>query len=143
MTFESAVRAVNRSCVDVKSVALIRHGKGKRMRHIEFWALALLWLPAGIVAQAVARFGPSAIVAADTLSLAFLAACGLPLAFGCRRLWRVDYRRTAWVAGVASGIASVAASVPVGLFGPVAVALCAAVFSLPVWIACQWLAHDA
>jgi hypothetical protein len=37
-------------------------GRGWIWRH-GFWPLALLWLPAGIVAQAVVRFGPDVVAA--------------------------------------------------------------------------------
>ena len=68
-----------------------------------FWPLALLWLPAGIAAQAAVRFGPDAVavgtlgpwlaaMAVEGASLAPFVACGLPLALGCRRLWRLGYR---------------------------------------------------
>ena len=57
-----------------------------------FWPLALLWLPTGVAAQAAARFGPSGMWGASApmavASLAVLAPCGVPLALGCRRLWR-------------------------------------------------------
>ena len=118
-----------------------------------FWPLALLWLPAGVVAQAAVRFGPAtdgapdpAMWAATVLmavsSLVVAAPCGLPLALGCRRLWRLDYRRGAWWAGVALGALTVAASVFAGLLGPVAIAVCAAIFSLPAWAGWWWLAHN-
>ena len=78
-------------------------GRGWIGRH-GFWPLALLWLPAGIAAQAAVRFGPDALaagapgpwlatMAVEGLSLAALVPCGLPLALGCRRLWRLGYRR--------------------------------------------------
>ena len=55
-----------------------------------FWALALLWLPAGVVAQALVRFLPAtdgppdqgmwlAAAPMAAASLAVLAPCGLPL----------------------------------------------------------------
>ena len=113
-----------------------------------FWPLALLWLPAGVVAQAVLRFGPSAGAFADAgeamtalVSLAVTVPCGLPLALGCRRLWRLGYRRGAWLAGIALGVLIVLATVVAGLLGPVAIAACAAVLSLPVWLAWLWLAR--
>ena len=120
---------------------MVRHG---------FWPLALLWLPAGVAAQAAVRFPPEAggapepaMWAASAImtisSLAVLAPCGLPLALGCRRLWRLRYRRAAWVAGIGLGIATVAASLVAGLLGPVAVAVYAVVLSVPVWIAWYWL----
>ena len=67
-------------------------GRGWIGRH-GFWLLALLWLPAGIVAQAAVRFGPDAVaegtlgpwlaaMAMEGLSLAPLVPCGLPLALG-------------------------------------------------------------
>ena len=119
-----------------------------------FWPLALLWLPAGVAAQAAVRFLPEAggtpepgIWAASAVtalsSLAVLAPCGLPLALGCRRLWRLGYRRAAWFAGIGLGAVSVAASVLAGLLGPVAIAIYAVVLSLPVWAASWWLARRA
>ena len=66
-------------------------------------------------------------------------ACGLPLALGCRRLWRLGYRRGAWMAGIGLGAVTVAASLVAGLLGPVAIALYAVVLSVPVWIAWYWL----
>ena len=118
-----------------------------------FWPLALLWLPAGVFAQAALRFGPgtdgppdpamwAATVPMAVSSLVAAAPCGLPLALGCRRLWRLGYRRGAWWAGVALGALTVAASVFAGLLGPVAVAVCAAIFSLPAWAGWWWLAHN-
>ncbi|MXY41560.1 MAG: hypothetical protein F4Y62_17380 [Rhodospirillaceae bacterium] len=113
-----------------------------------FWPLALLWLPAGVAAQAALRFGPSAGAFADSGeamaalgSLAVTVPCGLPLALGCRRLRRLGYRRAAWAAGIALGVLTVWATVVAGLLGPVAIAICAAVLSLPVWIAWLWLAR--
>ena len=108
-----------------------------------FWALALLWLPAGVVASAVVRFGTESATWMSMLmsagSLAPVAPCGLPLALGCRRLWRLGYRRTAWTAGVGLGAVTVAASLVAGLLGPIAIALYAAVLSLPVWASWWWL----
>ena len=84
-------------------------------RH-RFWLLALLWLPSGVAVQAAVqaavRFLPgpgpepgmwlvSAVMA--VASLAMVAPCGLPLALGCRRLWRLRYRRAAWLTGIVLG----------------------------------------
>ena len=111
-----------------------------------FWALALLWLPAGVVATALVRFGADGGPAAEpgmwlaavpvmVGSLVPTAPCGLPLALGCRRLWRLGYRRAAWMAGIGLGAVTAAASLLAGLLGPVAIALYAVVLSVPVWIA--------
>ena len=115
-----------------------------------FWALALLWLPAGVVAQAFVRFGADFGPAAEpgvwlatvpmmAGSLLPVAPCGLPLALGCRRLWWLGYRRGAWMAGIGLGAVTVAASVVAGLLGPIAIALYAVVLSVPVWVAWYWL----
>ena len=115
-----------------------------------FWALALLWLPVGVVAQALVQFGadsgPSAgpgmwLATALMMAVSLLpvSPCGLPLALGCRRLWWLGYRRAAWMAGIGLGAATVAASVVAGLLGPIAIALYAVVLSVPVWIAWYWL----
>ena len=117
-----------------------------------FWPLALLWLPAGIVAQAAVRFGPDALAAGtlgpwlatmamEGLSLALLGPCGLPLALGCRRLWRFGYRRTAWMAGVGMGAMTIPVTVFAGLLGPLAIAACAVALGAPVWFAWWWLAR--
>ena len=117
-----------------------------------FWALALLWLPAGLVAQALVRFGPetgpqagaglsAAMLPMLAGSLILVAPCGLPLALGCRRVWRLGYRRGAGWAWIGLGAVTVAASVVAGLLGPVAIAVYAVVLSLPVWAAWWWLAH--
>ena len=45
------------------------------------------------------------------------------------------------MAGIALGVLTVLATVFAGLLGPVAIAICAAVLSLPVWIAWLWLAR--
>ena len=74
-------------------------------------------------------------------SLAVTVPCGLPLALGCRRLWCLGYRRAAWTAGVGLGVLTVPTVVVAGLLGPVAIAIGAAVLSLPVWIAWLWLAR--
>ena len=111
-----------------------------------FWPLALLWLPAGVVAQAMLRFGGSAVAFADSAeamavlgSFAITAPCGMPLALGCRCPQRLGYRRGAWAAGIALGVPTVWITVIAGLLGPIAIAVCAAVLSLPVWIAWGWL----
>ena len=95
------------------------------MERRSFWLAALLWLPVGVVASAVLRFGVgtgpagdagmwAAALVAMAGSLVPVAPCGLPLALGCRRLWRL---------------------------GPIAIALYATVLSVPVWIAWWWMAR--
>ena len=115
-----------------------------------FWALALLWLPAGVVAQALVRFAPGLVdtsgaglfgLVMGAGSLVFVAPCGLPLALGCRRLRRLGYWRAARWAWIGLGAVTVAASVVAGLLGPIAIAVYAIVLSLPVWVAWSWLAH--
>ncbi len=106
-----------------------------------FWLLALLWLPAGLILQAAVRFGgvaepltwSSLLMAAG--SLVPVAPCGLPLALACRWLWRLGHRRAAWGWGIGLGIVTVFVALLAGLFGPVAIILCALVLSAPVWIA--------
>ena len=125
-------------------------GRGWIGRH-GFWPLALLWLPAGIAAQAAVRFGPDAVeagtpgpwlatMAMEGLSLALLVPCGLPLALGCRRLWRLGYRRGAWMAGIGLGAVTIPVAGFAGLLGPVAIAVGGVALGVPVWIAWWWLA---
>ena len=88
------------------------HGYGMEDRGLfsgrGFWALALLWLPAGVVAQGLVRLVPEtgpqggagltpAMLPVLAGSLVLVAPCGLPLALGCRRVWRLGYRRGAWL----------------------------------------------
>ena len=117
-----------------------------------FWPLALLWLPAGVVAQAALRFGPSAAAFAASPealaalgSLAVTVPCGLPLALGCRCLRRLGYRPLGLGCGhrAGLGVPTVWITVIAGLLGPIAIAVCAVVLSLPVWIAWGWLARAA
>gem|GEM_PF-595382 len=111
----------------------------------QFWALALLWLPAGVVSSAAVRFGASeALMGLTALpmiaaSLVPMMPCGLPLALGCRWMWRLGYRRTAWIAGAALAAATVAATLIAGLLGPVAIAVVAIILSLPAWALAWWL----
>lgn len=114
-----------------------------------FWLLALLWLPVGVAATAAIRFAPGAGAAEALMwlpmflmsvaSLVVVAPCGLPLALGCRRLWRQGYRRGAWAAGIGLGALTVVASLVAGLLGPIAILLYAVVLSLPVWATGWWL----
>ena len=67
-------------------------------------------------------------------SLVPVAPCGLPVGLACRRLWRLGYRRGAWMTGIGLGAVTV-----VGLLAPVAIAIYAVVLSVPVWIARYWL----
>ena len=76
-------------------------------------------------------------------SLTPVAPCSLPPALGCRRLWRLGYRRTTWTAGAGLGAATVVGSLVAGLLGPIAIAAWALVISLPAWIAGWWLARRA
>ena len=66
-----------------------------------------------------------------------LAACNWRL--GAGGLWRLGYSRAAWTAGTVLGAATVTATLIAGLLGPLAIAVYAAVLSLPVWIAWWWL----
>ena len=108
--------------------------------NLRFWLLALLWLPAGVVAITLARFGLADGLAVHTaelpmaaVSLAVVAPCGLPLALGCRRLWRLGRRRTAWAAGALLGSVTAGLTIIAGLLGPIAIAICAMLLSLPAW----------
>ena len=90
--------------------------------------MAGMWITAGIMSAS---------------TLLVLAPCGLRLALGCRRLWRLGYRRVAWIAGLGLGIVTVAASLVAGLLGPVVIAIHAIMLRLPVWGAWWWPARRA
>lgn len=109
-----------------------------------FYVAALLWLPLGLILSALLRgFGfdsgpgvpPIASLVAPFLSLIVVAPAGLPLALACRRLRRLGYVRTTWVAATVLAPATVAASLVAGLLGPLAIATYAVILSLPVWTA--------
>ena len=136
---ESLLQIVHSLCMKMK-VWNRRHG---------FWVLALCWLPAGVLVQAVARFLPQGdgVPIAGTFmwtivvllpSLVVLAPCGLPLALGCRKLWRTGRYRAAWWVGVSLGALTVAASVFAGLLGPIAIATLALMVSAPAWVTWWW-----
>ena len=118
------------------------------MTRLGLWFLALLWLPAGVAVQGAVRFGwphaafgNSGELLAALDSLAPVAACGLPFALGCRRLWRLGYRRAAWATGAGLGALTIPVAVLAVLPGPLAIAAGAVLLSLPVWIAWWWLAR--
>ena len=101
----------------------------------------------GVAGQALVRFPPGPVeapggrlpgLAMAMGSLIAVALCGLPLALGCRRIWRFGYRRGAWLAGIALGAVTVAR-----LLGPAAIAVYAVVLRLPIWAAWWWLVHRA
>lgn len=123
----------------------------RRRSQASFYAAALLWLPAGLVASAAIRFGPGSAapgewptaIAMAASSLIVASVCGLPLTLACRRLGRLGRPRWAWIAGIVLGVATVAASLPAGLLGPPGIAIVAVVLSLPVWIAAFWLGRRA
>ena len=122
------------------------------MPRLLFYLLALLWLPAGVVASALFCFGVAgtlrewllpvtagpaglslteriAIAASMWLPLLTVAPAGLPLA--CRRLHRKGYRVIAWAAMAVLAVATVAATLVAGLLGPAAIVIYALVLSLP------------
>ena len=110
-----------------------------------FWTLALLWLPAGMVASVIVRFGAEPAIWAQMPmalgSLVPVAPCGLPLALGPPPLWRLGYRRDAWAAGILLGVFTLETTLVAGLLGPIAIAVYAVLLSLPVWAASWWLAR--
>ena len=118
----------------------------KRQRAI-FIALALAWLPLGILAITLVRgLGfvgePSALLQALP-SLLVTAPFGLPLALACRWIHRIQRPRTAWVTFAVLAPITAAASIVAGLLGPIGIAIYAAVLSLPAWLlyaVFRWLA---
>lgn len=112
-----------------------------------FWIPALVWLPAGLVVVTLFRMttvfgGMSAqmgqqmvfAIPAMLVGLAVTAPCGLPLALACRRIWRTGARGAAWTAFAILGSLTAVATLFAGLLGPIAIAIYAAVLSVPAWI---------
>lgn len=115
------------------------------MKRYRFWLLALGWLPAGLLLQGLVRFfpgegggwTPELVLMAGVMmlqSLTPVAVCGLPLALACRRIWRLDHRRTAWSLGIGLGAVTTLATVFAGLLGPLAILVFALVLSVPAWV---------
>ena len=111
----------------------------RRIERRGFWALALLWLPAGVFATAAVLFwtAPEAWTPMLPESAASLVPCGLPLALACRQLWRLGWRRSAWAMGAVLG--GVTAPLVAGASSPLAIAAWAFVLSLPAWLVWWWL----
>lgn len=115
---------------------------------MRFWLSALLWLPAGMVAITLARLGlgngfaiPPAELPMMAASLVMVSPCGLPLALGCRWLWRLGRRRSTRVSGAVLGLFTVYTTIIAGLLGPVAIVVCAVCLSLPVWAMAWFLSR--
>ena len=116
-----------------------------RDRKAVFWTWALAWLPAGVVIVSLARSvtGLMTLQSLSTmlmvppmalLSLIPVAPCGLPLALAWRQIRRLGHPRAAWAtAGVLAPLTAFA-SLFAGLLGPIAIAVYAAVLSVPAWI---------
>ncbi len=109
-----------------------------------FWALALSWLPLGILLTAVIRHlpglsvgGPPAFLftmLVQSFSLVLIAPCGLPLALAWQQTCRIGHARAAWTAfGILAPLTTLA-SLFAGLLGPFAIAAYAVFLSLPAWI---------
>ncbi|MDE0446249.1 MAG: hypothetical protein OXH96_06200 [Spirochaetaceae bacterium] len=99
-----------------------------------FSLLALLWLPAGVVASALIRGLGVPPEPRALLSLLPVAPAGLPLALACRRLHRKGFCITAWIAMAVLAVATVAATLVAGLLGPAAIVIYALLLSLPAWL---------
>ena len=133
---------------DVVWLTLVRYpprvlseGMGERgMRvaawRLAAWVLALAWFPAGFhVGSSVAAGEMRWPADVDSwLILAVLAPAGLPLATACGGLWRRRHGVAACLALTVLVPAIVAGSVVLDPFGPVGVAACAVVASLPAWL---------
>ena len=113
-------------------------GRGMRVAawRLAAWVFALAWFPAGFhVATAVAAGEMRWPADVDTwLMLAVLAPGGLSLATACGGLWRRGHGVAAWAAVAVLVPAIVGGSVAADPLGPVAIAACAVVASLPVWL---------
>ena len=103
------------------------------------FAYVLIFMPERTPSEMTGMWLPMVLMAAP--SLIVVAPCGLLLALACRRLWWLGFRRAAWGVGAALGTVTVAASLLLGLLGPLAIVVAAVVLSLPVWIAALWLAR--
>ena len=103
--------------------------------------VALLWLPFGVFVTAAVLFwtAPEAWTPMFPGSAASLAPCGLPLALACRQIWCLGWRRAAWVTW--AGLGAVTAPLVAGLPGPLWIAACAVLLSLPAWVVWWWFSR--
>ncbi len=108
----------------------------RRTGRFRFWLPALLWLPAGLLADEFLRTGSAeqVVTPSSLMELPAVAPFGLPLALTCRRLNRSGYPGPALMAWLALGAASAG-----GLFGPLPVGVQALAACLPVWVLTWWL----
>ena len=109
-----------------------------KRRHYFFAALALAWLPIGILAISLVRglafLGELSVLASVLPSLLVTAPFGLPLALACRLVHGLQRPRAAWVAFAVLAPLTVLASIAAGLLGPIGIALYAIVLSVPAWL---------
>ena len=109
----------------------------KRQRAI-FMALALTWLPLGILSITLVRglgfWGEPAALLHALPSLLVTAPFGMPLALACRRIHLIQRPRTAWVTFALLAPLTALATIVAGLLGPIGIALYAIVLSLPAWL---------
>ncbi len=111
----------------------------RRIARPGFWIPALLWLPAGMIADEVLRTGSVAHVMrlSSLVELPAVAPFGLPLALACRRLGRLGYPGPALLACVALGGAVAVA----GLLVPLPLGVQAILASFLVWVAAWRIAR--
>ena len=109
----------------------------KRQRAI-FMALALAWLPLGILVITLVRglgfLGEPTALLYALPSLLVTAPFGLPLALACRLIHGLQRPRMAWITFAVLAPITAAASIVAGLLGPIGIAIYAAVLSLPAWL---------
>ena len=116
-----------------------RRGEGRRSaaRGVAAAVFGAVWLPVGFHAGLAAAGDLRWPMEVDAwLQLAALAGGGVPLALACRLLWRRGRALAACAALAVLAPATVAGTVAVDGFGPLAVATLAAAASLPAWLVC-------
>ena len=120
-----------------RDLADLRSTRGVRIpgRWVAAALFALAWLPAGfeIVSAVNGDLRPPADSEA-WVHLAALAGGGVPLVLACALLWRQGHAAAACTALAFLAPATVAGTVAVDGFGPVAAATVGAAASLPAWL---------
>lgn len=116
-----------------------------KTRTAVFWIWALAWLPLGIVIVTLVRAGvgfmapgslPMTLMSmpAAVLSLIPVVPCGLPLALAWRKIRRLGHTEAAWASVAVLAPLTAFATLFAGLLGPIAIAVYAAVLSVPAWV---------
>ena len=138
----SEMISLTRVCYQPRNLLGRSSENGVLARRLVMILFGLIWLPAGFCFLSAATGDLRWPAASDSwISLAMLAAGGLPLTAACHRLALNRYPGAAWAGGAVLGAPLLPLSLAIGWHEAAEIAVCAAVASVPVWIAALWLGY--